>query len=216
MSVAIVTPWLDHLELGPEYDRALELGGLDVDAGDELVIVDDGSDPPLEFAELRNATTLGFCAASNRGLAEATADVVLFLNNDVEATRVGWLEELVDEVEPGVLVGHRLRTDQHARVDNHVYPYLDGWCLAGLRTELLELGGFDEQLDEPAYYSDNLLCLEARAAGMRLREVPVGLIHLGGATTGAPGNPAASAATLTNRRRYQERARALALERSTA
>ena len=64
-----------------------------------------------------------------------------------------------------------LRYDNHAKVDDQSLPYLDGWCLAGMREDLLELGGFDESLEEPAYYSDNLLCLEARAHGMTLRDV---------------------------------------------
>ena len=58
-----------------------------------------------------------------------------------------------------------LRFGRHADVDGEQFPYIDGWCLAGMREDLLRLGGFDEGLDEPAYYSDNLLCLEARAAG---------------------------------------------------
>ena len=106
MTVAVVTPWHQHLELQPDYDRALELGPWP----DELLIVDNGSNPPLEFAAIRNDENLGFCQACNQGLEAASSDVVVFLNNDVSATEQGWLEELYDTVEPSVLVGARLRS----------------------------------------------------------------------------------------------------------
>jgi GT2 family glycosyltransferase len=201
-TVAVVTPWHNHLELQPDYDRAIGLGP----PPDELVVVDNGSDPPLDFATIRNEDNLGFCQASNQGLDHATSDVVVFLNNDIAATEQGWLDTIRDMVEPSVLVGARIRTDLHTTVDGAVYPYIDGWCLAGMRDDLHDLGGFDTSLEEPAYYSDNLLCLEARARGFRLREARVGLIHRVGATAGATPNDGASRA---NYQRYQRRVRAL-------
>ena len=86
-------------------------------------------------------------------------------------------------------------------------PYIDGWCLAGMRTDLLDLGGWDDSLEEPSYYSDNLLCLEARAAGFVLREVPTGLIHKSGQTSQANGFLLPS--TIANRVVYERRAREL-------
>ena len=203
-TVAVVTPWHQHLELAAGYDRALELGPWP----DELLVIDNGSDPALGFAAIRNTENEGFCRACNQGLEQASSDVVLFLNNDVEASEAGWLETICDTVEPSVLVGARLRTDRHAWVDGRVYPYLDGWCLAGLRDDLLEIGGFDTTLEEPAYYSDNLLCLEARARGFTLKEARVGLLHLEGASTDH--DPSTEAASRANHQRYQERVRALA------
>jgi GT2 family glycosyltransferase len=211
MSVAVVTPWHQHLELQPDYDRAMELGPWP----DELLIVDNGSYPPLKFAAIRNDENLGFCRACNQGLEAATSDVVVFLNNDISATEQGWLEELQDAVEPSVLVGARIRSDGHAQVDGRIYPYIDGYCLAGLREDLLELGGFDTSLEEPAYYSDNLLCLEARARGFTLRERPVGLMHMVGATAGVPPSRATEAASRANQQRYQERVRALVTKETT-
>jgi GT2 family glycosyltransferase len=202
MTVAVVTPWVDHLELWPDYQAA-------IDAANpvELLIVDNGSDPPLDFATVREETNTGFAHACNLGLELATSDVVLFLNNDVEMLRPDWLERLVFQVRPGVLVGAQLRTDPHAAVDGERFPYLDGWCVAGTREDLMELGGFDETLEEPAYYSDNLLSLEARAAGMTLLEVAGGLRHKLNQT--AKTNPNVRAATLANQAVYQARVREL-------
>lgn len=203
-SVAVVTPWHNRHDLAPDYLHALDRGP----KPDEMMVVDNASDPPLEFWEIRNDTNRGFAAASNQGLAAATADVVVFLNNDIRGTRQGWLTELVAAVEPGVLAGAQLRNDRHAWVDDQPVPYLDGWCLAGMRDDLLDLGGFDETLAEPAYYSDNLLCLRARAAGMTLVEARVGLRHKGGQTSRA--DPAARAsAAKANQARYVDEARRL-------
>ena len=107
-----------------------------------------------------------------------------------------------------MLVGP-LRNGNHADVDGQSFPYIDGWCLAGMREDLLRLGGFDEGLAEPAYYSDNLLCLEARAAGMTLRDVRPGLQHLENVTAGNQFTPSVQAAATTNRAIYQARAREL-------
>jgi GT2 family glycosyltransferase len=203
VTVAVVTAWLDHVELGTDYFHALQCGP----RPDETLIVDNGSDPPLEFAEIRNEFNEGFARASNQGLQAATSDVIVMLNNDVVAREAGWLEALCDATEPGVLTGARIRRDAHGAVDGHALPYLDGWCLAGMRDDLLALGGFDEGFEEPAYYCDNDLCLRARLAGMTLREVRVGLVHKLNATAGS--SPEVRAVKERNYRRFAERAREL-------
>jgi GT2 family glycosyltransferase len=203
MTVAVVTPWLNHPELTHDYRVALAQGP----SPDETIIVDNASNPPVAQATIRNEENLGFAGASNQGLRVATADVVVFLNNDIRATELGWLEKLVDATEPGVLTGAKLRYDSHADVDGQPLPYLDGWCLAGMRSDLLALGGFDETLEEPAYYSDNLLCLRARLAGMTLREVPVGLVHKLNVTAGPGTDPTVARAYSANRERYLAEAR---------
>src|SRR5207253_8391938 len=109
---------------------------------------------------------VGFGRACNAGLRMARTDAVLFLNNDVIAKARGWLEPIRNALEPGVLVGAELCSDPHGAVDGVSMPYLDGWCLAGMTEDLLELGGFDETFQPPAYFEDNDLCLRARMAGM--------------------------------------------------
>jgi len=202
MSFAIVTPWFNHLELWPDYAKVAQ------DAKpDELLIVDNASIPSLEFAEIQLSTNRGFCGGCNEGLRAATTDIVVFLNNDVSLVRRGWIKNLLSEISPGVLAGARLRYDAHAHVDGVVMPYLDGWCFGGMREDLMRIGGFDEQLEEPGYFSDNLLCLEARVAGMSLVEAGVGLMHKSGATSQPANNPQVRAATNANQQRYLTRAR---------
>lgn len=180
----------------------------ELEPGDECIVVDNGSIPPLTFGTIRVEENLGFSRGSNLGLRSTSCDAILFLNNDIALERSGWLREFRDAVAPGVLAGH-LRYDQHATVDGVSFPYLDGWCLCGMRTDLLELGGFDDTLDEPAYYSDNLLSLEARAAGMRLRQVRPGIRHLENRTAGPAADQTVRQATAANRDRYVARVREL-------
>jgi len=205
VNLTIVTPWLNHLELADDYFEAVLP---ELEDGDKVLIVDNASDPPLLFGTLTPGQNLGFARGSNLGLHAADTDAVLFLNNDVALGRRGWLSKVRDGLAPGVLVG-RLRNDAHAALDGLRVPYLDGWCLGGMRSDLLSLGGFDETLEEPAYYSDNLLCLEARAAGMTLREVTVGLHHKESATSRPALNPDVRRVTLANQARYLARAREL-------
>ena len=205
LSLTIVTPWLNHVALADDYFEAVLP---DLEDGDKALIIDNASDPPLPFGTLTPGQNLGFAAGSNLGLHAADTDAVLFLNNDVALGRRGWLDEIRQALEPGVLVGP-LRYDAHANVDGVPLPYIDGWCLAGMRDDLLALGGFDETLAEPAYYSDNLLCLEARATGMTLREVTVGLHHKESTTSRPASNPDVRRVTLANQARYLTRAREL-------
>lgn len=201
--IAIVTPWYEHHELADDYFEAVLP---EMEEGDELLVLDNASEPPLPWGNLRSEQNLGFVRGSNLGLNAATAEAVLFLNNDIVLGERGWLNVIRGALEPGVLVGP-LRYDGHADVDGQKFPYLDGWCLAGMREDVLALGGFDETLEEPGYYSDNLLCLEARAAGMRLREVRVGLLHKENVTAGRV--PSVLAASAANRARYLARVREL-------
>lgn len=200
ISISIVTCWLAHPELAADYVEAVED---ELEADDEVIVMDNGDCPrlPLQFRVIAPGENLGFAVGSNAGLRRARGEATLFLNNDVRLGRRGWLDGIRAALEPGVLVGP-LRNDMHAAVDGQPMPYLDGWCLAGMTEDLLALGGFDEELTEPAYYSDNLLCLQARAAGMTLRDMRVGLVHKLNVTAGPAVAPNVQAASAANRARY--------------
>lgn len=203
-SITIVTPWLAHPELADDYENAV---APELEDGDDVLIVDNGGAPDLPFYFLMPRENLGFSPGSNLGLRHATTDAVLFLNNDIAAAAPGWLNQIRKALEPGALAGP-VRYDTHANVDGHRLPYIDGWCLAGMRDDLDLLGGFPI-LEEPAYYSDNILCLEARANGMVLRDVRVTLTHKESTTSRPSENPDVQRVTLANRAVYERRAREL-------
>ena len=206
-TITVVTPWLGHHDLAEGFTTAV---APELREGDHVIIVDNGDAPALwmEGTRLDGHGNLGYAKGSNYGLLHAKTDAVLFLNNDIALKWGGWLDTIRAALEPGVLVGP-IRSGEHASVDGNPMPYIDGWCLAGMREDLTKLGGFDETLMEPAYYSDNLLCLEARAAGMSLREVRPGLVHKLNATARPLGPAVIQAATTANRARYIARAREL-------
>lgn len=209
-TVTIVTPWRDHPELAGDYWAAMNAG-----RPDEVLVIDNGSTPFLRFPQsncdgylIRREENLGFARASNIGLRKARSDAVLFVNNDVVMTGRDWLGKLTAAFEPGVLVGASLRFDAHGQVDGRGFPYLDGWCVGGMRDDLVALGGFDESFDEPAYFSDNDLSFRARTMGMRLREVRVGLVHKGNRTAGPGSQPHVVAVSRANFERFAAKVRA--------
>lgn len=188
-SVTVITPWRDAQELAPAYWRAIEAG---ISDGDRVIVVDNGSDPSVRdayFARtesavpayatiLRSQVNIGFSRACNAAFERAGTEAVLFLNNDVVMTDPGWLAAIRAALRPGVLVGARLRSDPHTAVDGQTVPYLDGWCVAAYGRTWLKVGGWSEEMEEPAYYGDNELAVRAAQVGVQLVEVPVGLRHL--------------------------------------
>ena len=187
-TITVITPWRDAPELAPAYWRAIEAGVMD---GDRVLIVDNGSDPTLYHAYLertghglpdyasilRSSGNLGFSKACNLALERVGTDAVCFLNNDVRMTDPLWLSRIRSALTPETLVGARLRNDPHTEVDGQRVPYLDGWCLAAMVSTWKNIGGWDD-LEEPSYYGDNLVSARAQALGVRLVEVPLGLVHL--------------------------------------
>lgn len=121
ISVAAVIPFRD----GPEWLRACTdsvASSVGPDIALELVLVDNGSTDPetltlMERLDRRPGIRLvadpspfNWAALSNRGAQGAGADILLFLNNDIEAHRSGWLEALAAQaLRPSVgAVGARL------------------------------------------------------------------------------------------------------------
>ncbi len=205
-SITIITPWLDHADLAADYFAAIRV----MDEDDQLIIIDNGSTPPLDFADIHLEHNEGFHFANNVGVSTATTDAVLFLNNDVVAEDTDWLERIRYALQPGVMVGAMLRADPHTFIDGKLEPYLDGWCIAAMRDDFLRIGGWDETLEEPAYYGDNLLSLKAREAGIKLLAVDVGLRHLESTTSKSHLDwSEVSAVTSRNGRIYQQAVREL-------
>lgn len=112
----------------------------------EIIIVDNGSVEPETFALFEDlkalwpATTVvrddgdfNFPRICNAGVAAAQGELILLLNNDVEVTDAGWLDEMVAlAMQPGTgIVGAKLlfpdRTVQHAGVIVGLFRYADHW-----------------------------------------------------------------------------------------
>ena len=154
------------------------------------------ADAPCEIEILRHDSSLGPAAARNTGLARCGTEFVAFLDSDVVPRR-GWLEALLGHfcdpavalVAPRIVALHvgdtavgryemvRSALDLGAR-EAPVVPYgpvayLPSAALAGRRSALLEVGGFDASLQSG---EDVDLCWRLVESGSRLRYEPIALV----------------------------------------
>lgn len=209
-TVSVVTPWHNHPEFQEGFQAAMVLA-----RPDEVLVIDSGSDPPVDGAVFRYEENVGQSEACNKGLEMASGEVVVFLNNDIKPTSPDWLDAILANVGPGVLVGANLRTHNRTVIDGEPVPYLDGWCIAGMRDDFEALGAWDTTYEEPAYYGDNDLSLRAVASGFKLVEANVGLDHLSNGTSGDDPVHREDVAA-RNHRIYEQRVRDLRRVRSAA
>lgn len=172
MSVSVVTPWYQHPELRAEYDAAT--------AGAEVVIV-----------ETVDPATFSFAGTCNQGLALATGDVIVMLNNDITAAP-GWLAQVEREVRGDGLYG----PETHLKmVMGRPVLYVDGWCVAARREVWERLGGFDAETFQRPYWEDVDLSWRAVQLGYTLHQTRWPVQHLGNTTSRTtPGAYDASAA----------------------
>lgn len=106
--ISIVIPVLNQHEMTGECITAIRENTADC----EIIIVDNGSDPPIENIYtgfmpcriIRNEDNRGFPAAVNQGIKEAQGDIVILLNNDVIVTH-RWVEILTNALDEYSIVG---------------------------------------------------------------------------------------------------------------
>lgn len=187
----------------------------------EVVVVDDASpdDSRARLAAIDGVrvvgldTNVGFTRAANAGIAAATGDYVIMLNNDAEVTS-GWLRALLaaavgDDVglvgakliypdgrlqEAGGVIFDDANGWNYGKFQDPTLPqfnfrkdvdYCSGAALLITRRLLKITGGFDERY-APAYYEDPDLAFEARAHGLRVIYEPKSVvIHHEGISHGA-------------------------------
>jgi len=208
--LSIVTPWLDHSELIPAYEAAVQ--------GAHVVIVDTGSGtehrlPILNMVRRLNGyhqawldgRPFSFAAACNDGFARATRDVVLFLNNDIAADP-GWLAAVERDVRanPDALVG--AASDVRGLAGRPLL-YLEVWCIAATRAVWGKLsvprsaadpgGPWDSELFKRPYWEDVDLCWRATTLGIRLKRRAWPVRHLSNVTSDS--TPGAKDASDANR-----------------
>jgi GT2 family glycosyltransferase/spore maturation protein CgeB len=126
---------IDHLRrLLPALERtayrAFELLVVDNASGDGSVqLLELPTWRSLRMKVIRNTENRSFADANNQAVADASGELLLFLNNDVEPLGPGWLGRLVDTLETGsaTAVAPRLVYPRRPALDNHgdvVHPDL--------------------------------------------------------------------------------------------
>jgi glycosyltransferase involved in cell wall biosynthesis len=134
----------------------------------EVILIDDGSDKPLDFLAEEYAgrlnlkvvrqDPLGPAAARNLGIKSSAADIIVFLDSDVKPLP-GWFEGLVKRLESDKdLAGVEGKTVCGNFADlnpfSHFLDNLEGGkyltCNMAYRREWIErVGGFDERFKHP-------------------------------------------------------------------
>jgi N-acetylglucosaminyl-diphospho-decaprenol L-rhamnosyltransferase len=183
-----------------------------------VVVVDNGSsDGSPDIAErefgtrvIRLARNVGFGRALNRGVAEAPAELLLFVNNDVECSPP-FVEALVERSSSAEAVaGVLLQADADGLIDSAgvvadrtllAWDYLHGRSVGALedappplgptggaalyrRDAFERVGGFDERIF--AYLEDVDLALRLRCAGAACALAPDALaVHRHSSTLGS-------------------------------
>ncbi len=161
----------------------------------EIILVDNGSVPPYENADIRNDRNLGYPVAVNRAMPKAKGDIICLLNNDVYVTK-GWDVGMIAGLGKYDIVGpvtsyaagvqlvtadayhdldslNRVAEKWAAEYEGHAREvnWVTGFLFMFRRRLWDEIGGFDESL-WPCSGEEIDFCMRARQAGRR-----IGIIH---------------------------------------
>lgn len=144
----------------------------------QLIIVDDGSEPPVKIASsawvVRNPESCGASAAKNLGLEVARGEFVLFIDDDVELVGHDLIIRAVNfmnQHQNCAVLGFRQldpdglpRYEQPARVErpSATGRFFSYGCLAR-RASIIEVGGFENLFGY--YYEENELAIRLLDAG---------------------------------------------------
>lgn len=161
----------------------------------EIIVVDDGSQPPLQ-QELGNVPVItsnkirwfrqknqGPAAARNLGINHARGNFVAFTDDDCRPAK-DWLSQLNKMLRPGILIGGQtingcpdnIFAEVNQLLIDYLYHFFNGTPqqfftsnnLAGCKKTLLKLNGFDTKNFKTAAGEDRELCVRWRHLGFNL------------------------------------------------
>jgi len=167
----------------------------------EVIVIDDNSSEEGMFEGLQwwiKHTTLpvsvkrktvneGFLITSNKGLKQASGDVVILISTDVRIYKdiVSTVSKILHAM-PKTLVGGTVYENSTGwnEFDGKIFPYVEGYLLATTYEGWRELGYFDEQY-VPCDFEDVDLSTTARSLGYVLQKLPDNSVeHIGAQSIG--------------------------------
>jgi glycosyltransferase involved in cell wall biosynthesis len=181
--VTVVIPTKDRPALLASCLEGVLAAGDASGRGFEVVVVDDGSEPPVEVGgddRVRVVRTpgVGPSRARNLGIAEARAPIVAFTDDDVVVDR-GWLAAALEvlDADPAVagVTGDTTSPAFDPLYEHSVFDHDGGsflTCNVAYRTSALHaVGGFDRQFPHAAH-EDRDLAWRVQAAVGEVRFAP--------------------------------------------
>jgi GT2 family glycosyltransferase len=136
---------------------------------------------------VRPEENLGFLRNANNGVKEASGDVVILCNNDIRIYEnpIPKIEIILEEYPVPTLMGKSMQRGDTGwnRFGNLIFPYLEGWFLAFLKSDWNNFGGFDERYI-PFDFDDVDLSTTFIHNGGTLIELDVNVSHIGGQSIG--------------------------------
>jgi len=157
----------------------------------EIIVVDDGSYTKLKpgsiggfvkriFSDVkvfRNEENMGFAYSVNRGIQEASHDLICLLNNDIRLPNNKWLKLMVDEMEKegldmtapagGRMDGKWNYIPGEAKKKGEKFSYLVGWCLLVKKKVFDKIGLMPTDFGK-GLFEDVLFGHRARRAGFKM------------------------------------------------
>jgi len=186
--VSIVIPVYNQHEMTKDCIAAIQENTQDY----ELVLVDNGSDPPIKGVTIRNETNLGFPVAVNQGIRAAAGDTIVILNNDVIVTprALNRLADLLSDFSITAPVANYcagLQQEAVLMTYNNEQELFDvakkwmeehkgkirevnfviGFCMAFKKSLFDEIGPFDES-QWPCAGEEIDFCFRAKTAGHKI------------------------------------------------
>jgi GT2 family glycosyltransferase/predicted O-methyltransferase YrrM len=205
---------LSHNQLG-HTKKCLESVQKHTPEAHEIIFVDNAStdgtvewlkqvvDESPNYKLIENKTNLGFAAGNNQGLAWASGDYLLLLNNDTIVTK-GWLARMLALLEGYVEVGvvgpvsnyvsgpQQVPLASYRNLDEMElfandwarehqgqsleFPRVVGFCLLAKREVIEKIGGLDERFGNGNFEDDDY-CLRAAMVGYKTRIAKDVFIH---------------------------------------
>lgn len=152
---------------------------------DEVIVIDNGSTKPLEIPGvwmIREEINNGYAGAVNRGLAEATGDVMIVANNDMTFP-YGWLQAIWMVYADGFDVAILRTSDELYEGQTGILPYQRMTSFWAITRKVYEtIGELDTQFTGGAY-ADTDYCRRIREAGFKIgKNWDTTIQHVGSAT----------------------------------